>query len=297
MHLDLAPIVAGRRRVFACHAATLTRRHAPNSLEAVAECVAAGAPRIEIDVRFLSDDGMLVFHDATFDHATDGAGSVSDLDTAAARRIRSHRAGTTLPLFEDVVDVLRHGSALLQVDLKPMLPLTPVQETRLATAMEPMRDRVLIGSQAHWNLRGLRERGFRVAFDPTLHWHAFAQGDAGEGRGPARRGLHGLWDDAPLALTPGVSSEQYFASRLEDLLGMLAASEWMVDYGTLLHMRAKGFPLGDVLAARGVELAAWTVHDHGPESTSALLLDLFSLGTTTVITDYAEQLAAYARAI
>ncbi|MFN8507799.1 MAG: hypothetical protein U0547_09565 [Dehalococcoidia bacterium] len=97
MPTGLAPTIAGHRRVFCCHEATLTGRHAPNSLEAVAECVAAAVPRLEVDVRFLADDGMLVFHDSWFDTATDGEGAVSTHDTAATRRIRSNRFGTTLP--------------------------------------------------------------------------------------------------------------------------------------------------------------------------------------------------------
>ena len=54
----LSPIIAGRRRVFCCHSATLSTNFAPNSLAAVRECVDAGVPRLEIDVQFLADDGM-----------------------------------------------------------------------------------------------------------------------------------------------------------------------------------------------------------------------------------------------
>jgi len=297
MPSGLAPTIAGHRRVLCCHEATLTGRHAPNSLEAVAECVAAGVPRLEVDVRFLADDGMLVFHDSWFDAATDGEGAVSTHDTAATRRIRVKRFGTTLPLFEEVVDVIRNGETLLQVDLKLMRAMSPVREERLAGVMEPIRDRVLIGSQAHWNLRGLHARGFDVALDPTLQWHALERWDPGDGVGPSRRGLHGLWDDAPLAHLPRVDARTYLESRVQDLLGLLPASEWMVDYRTLLHIRALGFDLGTELRRHGVELAAWTIRDEGPQVTPDLLATLFSLGTTTVITDHAEQLAEYARAL
>ena len=297
MAVDLAPVVAGARRVFCCHEATLTGRHARNSLEAVAECVAAGVPRLEVDVRFLADDGMLVFHDSWFDAMTDAEGAVSTFDTAATRRIRTTPHGSTLPLFEEVVDVIPHGQTLLQVDLKLTRWMTPERESRLAAALEPIRDRVLIGSMAHWNLRGLQARGFRVALDPTLQWHALPRRDPGGGIAPGRMGLHGLWDDAPLAHVPRVASAHYLASRVEDLLALLPAAEWMVDYQTLLHLRTMEFDLGHELAKRGVELAAWTIRDDGPDATKPLLAALFSLGTATVITDYAERLAEYARAL
>ncbi|MFN8507800.1 MAG: hypothetical protein U0547_09570 [Dehalococcoidia bacterium] len=71
----------------------------------------------------------------------------------------------------------------------------------------------------------------------------------------------------------------------------------MVDYRTLLHMHALGFDLGIELGYHGVELAAWTIRDEGAEATRTLLAALFSLGTTTVITDYAEPLGEYTRAL
>lgn len=294
---DLAPTILGAPRVFCCHRAKLSRTFPPNSLAAIAECVDAGVPRLEIDVRFLADDAMLIFHDATLDAESNGAGPVAAIDTAAASALR-YRADPAhpLPFLEDVVDVMRGANTLLQVDLKLMRWMSSERSRRLVQALAPIRDRVLVGSQAHWNLRGLAHAGLPVALDPTLHWHHRPARDVDDAT-PLRLGLHGLWDDAPLAHIPRVAIRDYFASRLDDLLALLPARVWMVDYGTILSMADKGFELGHELAPHGVELAAWTLHDEGREATSALLRRLFELGTTTVITDDAPALASYARAL
>lgn len=289
---DLAPLVAGRPRVFCCHRATLSGRYPPNSLPAVAECVQAGAPRVEIDVRFLADDGMVVLHDAELDEDTTGSGPVAALDSAAARGLRFRRDDSVgVATLSEVVDLLRGSETLLQVDLKLTRGISAVRARNLAEALAPVRSQVLVGSQAYWNLRPLSAAGYRVALDPTLQWHYFPgrRGDLY----PARLGLHGLWDDAPLAHIPGVEPVPYLRARVEDLLGLLPASEWMVDYATIRYLRALGLNLGEVLQARGVDLAAWTVKDEGRDSTGQLLQDLFALAVTTVISDAPVQLASY----
>jgi len=290
----LSPEVLGGRRVFCCHSATLSHEHPPNSLAAVVECVQSRVPRLEVDVRFLADDAMLIFHDAHLDAGTNGAGPVSAIDRAAAARLR-FRDFPSAPLcfLEDVVDAMQGASTILQVDLKAMRPLSSARLAALARALEPVRDRVLIGSQAHWNLRGLHEAGYAVALDPTLQWH-YRPGRNGDGLVPARLGVHGLWDDAPLADIPRVPALDYLAARTDDLLALLPAVEWMVDYETLLYMARLGFPLGERLAERGVELAAWTLRDEGAGRSQPLLQALFDLGATTIITDDATALAAHA---
>lgn len=288
----LAPLVAGRTRVFCCHRATLSDRFPPNSLPAVAECVAAAVPRLEIDVRFLADDGMVLLHDARLEDHTTGSGPVASLETAALRLLRFRRdESVPVAMLDEVVDTLRGSDTLLQVDLKLMRSISPGRARSLLHSLAPIRDQVLIGSQAHWNLRPLFDAGYRVALDPTLQWHYFP-GRTGAFQ-PTRLGLHGLWDDAPLAHIPGVPPQQYLAGRMQDLLGLLPASEWMVDHTTIRHLHTLGLSLGDVLAAQGVELAAWTVKDEGRSRTGPLLDSLFGLGVTTVITDAPAQLASH----
>ena len=298
LRTDLAPAVAGQARVFCCHKATLSGLFPPNSLLAVEDCVEHRVPRLEIDVRFLADDRMLVFHDGSLDSETTGSGRVDALMAVAVRDLR-FRADESVPLsfLEDVVDVLRQGESLLQVDLKLRRPISAVRLDALAGVLQPIRDRVLVGSQAHWNLRGLPARGIPVAIDPTLQWQ-YAPSRESERALPFRRGLHGLWDDAPIAHVRGVSFTDYCGVRIADIVGLLPeAREWMVDIATIRQFSALGVHLGNELGRRGIELAAWTMVDEGPGPSSEVLKSLFSAGVTTVITDAATKLAGYAASL
>ncbi|HEY4669429.1 MAG TPA: glycerophosphodiester phosphodiesterase family protein [Tepidiformaceae bacterium] len=294
---DLSPVIAGARRVFCCHRAQLTGNHPPNSLAAIQESVAAGAPRLEIDIRFLADDSLMVVHDRSLPGVSGALERIDVLDRAAAQALHLRATGTQPCFLEEVVEVMAPFETLLQVDLKLMRPLTTSRLERLANALAPLGDRVLIGSQGYWNLQMLAAKGLPVAFDPTLQWHYFP-GRKGEGLSPARLGLHGLWDDATIAHTPAVAFDHYIQSRVTDLLSLVeGVREWMVDSRTLLHIASLGVRVGELLASRGVALAAWTLRDEGAEASMAKLASLFDLGTTTVITDHPLLLAGYARAL
>lgn len=293
----LSPVVAGAPRVFCCHRAQLTGNHPPNSVAAVKECVDAGAPRLEIDVRFLADDSLLVAHDRVLRGPSGSPEQIDGLDRAGVTALHFQSTGAAPCFLEDVVEAMASSETLLQVDLKLMRPLTPLRAQRLAEAVAPLGERVLVGSQAHWNLPALTARGLPLAFDPTLQWHYFP-GRTGEGLSPARLGVHGLWDDATIAHIPAVSFEHYIESRVDDLLGLVeGVREWMVDIRTLLHIASLGVRLGDLLEGRGVAIAAWTLQDEGPEASSAKLSSLFELGATTVITDHPLVLSGYARSL
>ncbi len=241
---------------------------------------------------------MLIFHDAALEHDTTGSGRVGTLTAAAVSAFR-YRDSESVPLcfLEEVVDAIRGGDTLLQVDLKLRRPISPQRLEALAGALLPIRDRVLVGSQSHWNLRGLAERGIPVALDPTLQWH-YNPARTNEQALPFRKGLHGLWDDAPIAHVRGVEVTDYRDVRITDIVSLLpAAREWMVDIATIQHLNSLGVPLGDTLQRHGIDLAAWTMRDEGRGPSSELLRALFSTGVTTVITDDAIKLAGYAAAL
>ncbi|MEO8539766.1 MAG: glycerophosphodiester phosphodiesterase family protein [bacterium] len=283
----LTPVVAGRRRVFCCHCATLSGEHQPNSLAAVQECVAAGAPRLEIDVRFLADDSMLIFHDRRFEASSTGLGLVEDATQQSARSaIYKDKAGTSICFLDDVVEAMKCGTTMLQVDLKGMRPISPSRVQLLEDALRPLGNRVIIGSQAHWNLRPFRE--LPVAFDTTMHWRFEVE----QPTVPRTLGVHGLWDDSPLASNTQVPVAEYIEQRIRDLRGILPnAVEWMVDYGTIFKLAELGVSLGERLGADGCALVAWTVHGTEPDL-GGMLWRLFTLGVETVITDVPQRLAA-----
>ena len=289
----LAPVVDGMPRVLCCHRSRLSGKFAPNSLAAVEDCVRNGAPRIEIDVRFLEDDSMLVFHDSILDEETTGHGRVDALDRASARALHYRfDVSSTLCFLDEVVALARGSESLLQVDLKLFRPITPARVALLSDALKPLGDRALIGSQAHWNLRPLARLGHRVALDPTLQWHF--DPDRGPDFYPGAMGVYGMWDDSPIAHNRRFGPDGYFETRIDEICGLLpSAEEWMVDIDTIRHMAKLSFNLGAALAGRGISLAAWTLHDLGPEDTSSVLGGLFENGVTTVITDDALTIAGY----
>lgn len=242
----------------------------------------AGVPRIEVDLQFMGDDSMLVFHDPTLDDVTSGYGRVAAMergDIAGIRYNSGQREG--ICFLEDVVDRVAGTGTMLQVDLKLMTPISESRANDLVAALAPMGYNIVVGSQAHWNLRRLR--GVPVAFDPTLHWHY-----APDGRGqavPRALGVHGLWDDSPLARSRQVGPLEYLDARVLDLRSLVPeAVEWMVDIPTIRHLGALGMSLGERLAADGCALAAWTLSEATPER-RLCLEHLYALGTETVITD------------
>jgi glycerophosphoryl diester phosphodiesterase len=247
---------------------------------------------LEIDVRFLTDDTMVIFHDSLVDESTTGSGRIETMDWPRVARLRyKDDASIGVCRLEDVVDVMGRGQTLLQVDLKLMRPLSGGRRKALVGALERVGAQVIVGSQAHWNLRDLGD--LRVAFDPTLQWH-YAPGRRAE-LTPARLGVHGLWDDAPIASIRHATMAEYVRARIEDIVGLLPqASEWMVDIQTLRYLASHGCPLGNELHGRGIELAAWTMRDEGRETSHALLRELFDLGADTIITDDSAVLGAYA---
>lgn len=267
--------------MFCCHSGTLSGRFPPNSLAAVAECVEAGVPRLEIDVRFMEDDAMLIFHDGALDRSTTGAGRVAGLSRADVTHIR-YRADEShgLCFLEEVVDIVRGSATMLQVDLKLMRPMSATRASALQAVLRPLGSNLVVGSQAHWNLRRLN--GLPVAFDPTLQWN-YDPGRQTTGV-PHTLGVHGFWDDSPLAGIPHASPADYLESRIEDILALLPnAVEWMVDIQTVLRMGELGLALGERLGRSACALAAWTLHD-SPDM-AATVSRLFELGAETVITD------------
>ncbi|GBD23172.1 hypothetical protein HRbin29_00829 [bacterium HR29] len=268
----------GRRAVLTCHQGRLTEGDPPNALSSIAACVEAGAQRVELDVTFTADDVPVLSHDEIFQVR----GRKVPARTVASEEVPH------LPRLAEVVPLFAGWGCLLQVDLKRRGPMTPGEVRALAEVLRPLGPNVIVGSQAHWNLRMLATEGLTVAFDPWLHlryvpssaprwWTAGA---------PRRTGTWGFRDDAAYAGDRGWSFERYLAARLDDLLALVPGCvELMVDIGTILRIGELGLPLGRELAQRGVALAAWTVRSFRGQETIDLVCRLLELGATTVITD------------
>lgn len=283
-----------RDRTIACHSCDIDGQQIPNSLSAVEACIAAQAPRIEVDLRILADGTLVVFHDATLDALTDGTGRLEKLswDLVKTARLRSN-PDLLIPRFEEVIDLVAGSGTILHVDLKPMNRLADGDLDAIASTLQPMGDNAFVGSQASWTLDALARRGLRTAFDPFRLLHRWPDRPESETAIPRGQSLHGFWDDSLCGLVPNMPAAEYAALRVEEIARLApAATEWMVQQSTILHFAELGLNLGDALHDRGIALSAWTVKDAGPKANRRHLEHLFQLGVDVIIGDNALALAS-----
>ena len=87
-----------------------------NSLAAFERAAQAGYG-IELDVQFSKDGQVVVFHDDTLDRVCGVHGRVDDFDYSELRKMRLCGTDQTIPLFTEVLNVIR-GRGPLIVELK-----------------------------------------------------------------------------------------------------------------------------------------------------------------------------------
>ena len=88
-----------------------------NSLPAFRAAVAKGYG-VELDVQLSSDGRVVVFHDDTLDRVCGVRSRVISHPLAELQQMRLLGTDETIPLFSDVLDILRQGSGPLIVELK-----------------------------------------------------------------------------------------------------------------------------------------------------------------------------------
>jgi glycerophosphoryl diester phosphodiesterase len=277
-----------------------------NSLAALAACLAARVARAEIDIAMLADREFLVFHDDTLDRGTTGRGRADALTADAARALRLRGRGTgdrpgestehPLPLLGDVVALLRETPAptVLELDAKDAEPWPWPRVEELARAIEPVKDRVVVGGGADWNLRRLLavDPSAPVGFDPMyeLDW-------APVGRPldelPGVRGAYGYLDAHPLARRRRGPTADYLRDRLGAILRLvpgardlhlrLRAAERMLDDGL--------DDLAAIVHDHGMRLDVWTL-DAGTPAWEARLARAVAAGADIVTTNTPRALAA-----
>ncbi|GMA32607.1 glycerophosphodiester phosphodiesterase [Litorihabitans aurantiacus] len=173
----LTPAPGGRPLVVAHRGASA---HAPqNTLPAFELACRAGADAIELDLQLTRDRGVAVFHDDTVDALTDGSGAVADLTLAqlhaldAGSSFAPEWAGTRVPAWEDVLDVVRaHPGTDLLVEVKGSFCTAEVAPMLAAIEDAGMAGRVVV--QSFWpdTVAAVRDvaphlpRGLLVASEP-----------------------------------------------------------------------------------------------------------------------------------
>lgn len=257
------------------HKAALDGRYPPNSLEAVAACLDANAPFIEIDIMALMDEDFLLVHDFDLDAETDGSGSVGACTPAVARGLRiRHNGGVTayhVPRLSEVVDLFGQyaNGTRLQLDFKNVLPFAndePLQ--RLERIIRPLGERVIVSSGADWQLRRLRRLAPWLDLGLDVHFYVDWRdpNHAHDPRVPPyREGAYGYWDDHPLAVMPLYPVAEYLADRCATLAALVpGVSTFYVEHKLLAKSLDDGFNWASALHNLGIKLDVWTVDSTNP---------------------------------
>jgi len=276
-----------------------------NSIPALTNCLEARVARAEIDIAMLTDRDFLVLHDDVLDEATTGSGPSSVLTADAARRVRLRlhvgaRQGQPTehapPLLSDVVALLRAIPAptLLELDAKDSQPWPWPRVEELARLIEPVKDRVVVGSAADWNLRRLLrvDPTAPVGFDP-MYYLDWASDTSELDSLPGVLGAYGYLDAHPLARRRLGPTTDYLRDRLGAILRLvpgardlhlrLSAAERMLDDGL--------DDLPTIVHDHGMNLDYWTL-DAGMPNWQARFQRAVAAGADIVTTNTARILAA-----
>jgi glycerophosphoryl diester phosphodiesterase len=279
-----------------------------NSLAALAACLAAPVQRAEIDLTMLADRDFVLYHDRTLDTGTTGSGAVAGLTSDAARvlRLRDYRhddhggqaPATDHPVgqLSDVVELLRANPAptILQLDMKDTEPLPWPRVEELLRLVEPVRERVVFGSNADWNLRRILhvDPSVAVGFDP-LYYLDWAPDREEPERMPGIRGAYGYQDAHPLARERRGPTVDYLRDRLGALLRLVPnPRDLYIRLRTAERMAADGLDdLAAIVHGLGASFDLWTL-DAGTPNWEQRLRFAVQSGADVVTTNTPRALAA-----
>lgn len=285
------------------HMAALDHQSAPpNSLEAIRASLAAGAAVIEVDVNALADDDYLLCHEPDLEAETSGQGPVIACPSGQARSLLiKHRGVTTqypVALLSDVVHLFENSSqqTYLQLDYKNVIPFPndePFQ--RLIKLIEPIGERVIVSSEADWQLRRLRKSAPWLNLGLDIKWYIGWQ-PANETRDPRdfprHLGVYGYYDDHLLSTTVYWPTAEYLRDRCESLMGIVPdVSVFYLEHTMVAQSLRDGFNWAEAVHQRGIKLDAWTMDVTNPvavQNAQPLLeagVDLFTSNTPQALAE------------
>lgn len=237
-----------------------------NTLHAFERAAALGADVLELDVRSSADGELVVFHDATVERTTDGAGRVAEKTVAELKRLDAgHRwsadggktfpfrgRGLTVPTLREVFQKL--PDARFNVEPKDESAETTGRLCRLVRERR-MSERVVVGSFRQSLVEEFRRACPEVAT-------AAGPVEAGKFLALYQSGLAASFSPAMQALQ-------------------------IPEYAGGVRVVTKEF----VAAARGrnLQVHAWTINDE------AAMRRLIDAGVDGIMTDYPDRLLALVR--
>ena len=296
-HPDSVVRVGERQVALKVHRCNWSRAHPENSLSALDECARERVLRVEIDVQMLRGSGWAVFHDDRFDKATTARGRVADATAVELSRARFRGTNERVPLLSEALALVANAPfpRLIELDLKagPPIPWPRVEE--LARSVEAVRDRIVFGTTADWNLRRLL--AVDAALPVSLNPHAYI--DFGDRDGTLPVGAYGYLDAHPLArrrVSGGVND--YLRDRFGALLRIVPGTREA-------HLRLRFFEkmlddgvadAAEIFHEQRVKVDVWTV-DAGTARWRARVARVVAAGVDIVTTNTPRELAEAIRSL
>jgi glycerophosphoryl diester phosphodiesterase len=281
------------------HKANRDHPHPPGTLPALQACLEAGARAIEIDISLLADNQFALLHGPLLEDETNGSGPIGACTAEQVQQLRYlHQGNLTrvaVSLLPEALGLLRQfpGQVELQLDLKPDAYSSVGILSRLATSLQPVRDRVRVTSPSDWAIRHLHalDSDLALGFDPLLYLEA----DLGEAPEPVeppfRKGAYGYWDDHPLASRRWGSTADYLVARAEALYAQVPVGViWYIHAWLLDKALEDGFDWIAYLHARDAQVDAWTLDALHQEHVT-LARRLIARGVDRITTNDAPALA------
>ncbi len=267
----------------------------PNSLEGVRAALDRGADFIEVDVTALADEDYLLVHDPYLESETTGTGPVAQCTARQASDLRCKVNGAAIdfrvPTLGEVVALFEEHPARtrLQLDFKNVVPFTAEEPLlRLARLIEPLGERVIVSSEADWQLRRLRKLAPWLELGFDIHFY-IGWPDTSHPRDPAeyprQLGAYGYYDDHPLASRRVWPAADYLADRCATLMALLPeASTLYINHRFLAQSLEDGFNWAAALHAAGMKCDAWTL-DCGDPAAEANARRLLAAGVDQFTTN------------
>jgi glycerophosphoryl diester phosphodiesterase len=281
------------------HGCVWSGEHPENSLSAIRESLKAPVARAEIDINLLRDADFLVTHDTSLDSATSGSGPVCLTTRAEAARLHCRWRGQVWDeqpaLLSEVVSLMcdEQSPTLLELDAKDVEPWPWARVEELARVVEPVRERVVFGGCADWNLRRLTEvdPAVRVGFTPTFYLD-WVPSHVTPDELPGVVGAYGYLDTHPLALGRRGTTADYLWDRLSALIRLVpGALELHMRLSLFERMYADGFTdICQRLHAAGQQVDVWTLDADTPDWQNRLARAV-AAGVDVITTNTARQLA------
>lgn len=99
-----------------------------NSAAAFRDTLTLGVDQVEFDVQLTSDGVPVIFHDATLERVTDGAGAVAETSLAALKRLTIKDDGGRILTLEELIALLTDSDLILRCEFKSGVRVAPTPE-------------------------------------------------------------------------------------------------------------------------------------------------------------------------